>query len=139
MLVRLLICVFNIVASYKIQFIDKVTARTTLKLWHNIHILRREPHDFSHLLGPQKKDVLYVAAISLDEVKAIGSCRRKELTKLQINQIAHAPDESEAACYLMREMSQGEDFVDFDQMRKQSRWFYEALYLCDSSEDTSVT
>jgi hypothetical protein len=128
----LLLLLFNVANNYKIQFVDKVTARTTVKLWYNIHILKREAHDFSALLGPQKNDILYIGAIRFDEVRAIASCRRTNFTKIQGVQIAHAPDDCEAVCHLLRELSRSEDFVDYVQIRKQTRWFYEALYLSES-------
>jgi hypothetical protein len=136
MFLKLFFICLQVASGYKIQFLDKISARTTVRLWHDLYVEKKKSHDFLDLLRPQKEQVLYIGAIRLDEIKAIASCRRQNLTQLQLIHIAHAPEEEEAAILLMKQLCKSRDFVDFKSIRKQTRWFYEALYLNESDEST---
>ena len=119
--------VFFLVFSWQFQHIDKVSARTTIRLWHEMHILRKIPHDFISLFEPNIEG-LYVAAVRHGEIKSIALCSSIDTRILTICNIAHAPEEFYAACKLIELANTRGIKSDWNKLKSQPRWFCEQIY-----------
>ena len=62
---------FTSLPTYIIQNIDTVTAKTTIRLWHEIHVCKKITHDFTNLLSTEVNGY-YIAAVRYNEIRAIA-------------------------------------------------------------------
>ena len=74
-----------------VMSIDAITARTTLRLWHDLNTEKRISHDFQDVFDPSTKSVIFLAGVVNDEIKAIAQCTRAESRHAKIRRVAHAP------------------------------------------------
>jgi hypothetical protein len=116
--------------AYRLVFVDKITAITTIRLWHELHVEKKIAHDFEHLLRPPQDDV-FVGVSRFDELRAVGICQQTtNLSSLRLSQVAHAPNQMDAVCFLLQELtSTPQHAVNWKKIKTQQRWYYEALYL----------
>ena len=116
------------VFAYTLYKIDKITAKTTIRLWHELHVAQNIAHDFSNLLAPVGEHDIYVAIINLDEIRGIAKCEECNCI-FEITQIAHPPDDFFAVSKLFSMIEN----VNLEKISNQKRWYYEALYSSNSS------
>lgn len=84
---------------YQLKKINTVTAKTTIRLWHELHVEKKVTHDFLPLLAP-RKDHLYFAAVRYDEIRAIAQCKKKK-NNILVQKIAYPPAQNDAIHYLL--------------------------------------
>lgn len=128
-------------AAFALVPVEALTARTTLRLWHDLYVARATAHDFEHLFTPVQDGQHFVAAVLNDEVCALARCdaagpspaagcgfvplpRRAVAAPRRLLGVAHAPECSEAASALVRLLAEGdEDVRAHPQLRtRQPRW-----------------
>lgn len=124
----LLLIMLNI--AWNLHVIDRMCAKTTIRLWHDLYVEKQIAHDFADLLAPEK-EALYIGVTRHDEVRAIASCRRKNVKTVEIHAIAHAPVQPEAAVALIHLMHESNLQPNWDAMKSQPRWFCEELFLLE--------
>lgn len=116
----------------RIQRIDKVTATTTIRLWHELHVSKFAAHDFVDLIAPDTaSDIFYMGAIRHNEIRAISKCK-KERNCWKISKIAHAPDQVDASIELLRILHAKNYKIDWQTIKFQPRCFYESLFIKES-------
>jgi hypothetical protein len=123
----MLLTFFPIILCWKLIHIDKITAKTTIRLWHELHISMSLTHDFSEMLSPDGS-ACYFAAIRHDDIRAIAKCRRHKLHSINIECIANAPQQLDASIELLKMMNKLDAISDFDKICSQPRWYFEELY-----------
>ena len=110
------------------KLLDTHCAITTIRLWHELHVAKKIPHDFQDLLDVKDKNSIFIGAIRNNEVRAIAQCRRHNLAMLKVKKIAHAPEQPNAASILLIKL-QNETVPDWNTIKSQPRWYYEELFL----------
>lgn len=85
--------ILALVVPLTVRGLDSVTSRTAIRLWHDIHLERKTPHDFQMLLQPSLyRHNTYVGGVVNGEVRTIAICERNDSSgKLQLCGIACAP------------------------------------------------
>ena len=116
---------------YKIQNIDIVTAKTTIRLWHEIHVCKKTSHDFLSLVSPEVNGY-YVAAVKYNEIRAIANCKHIE-EHTYLRNIAHAPDQPDAAVALIESLNQIKVRPYWHTLKNQKIWYFEELYNLDEN------
>ena len=101
---------------------DSVTFRTTIRLWHELHVASHAAYDFSHVFTPCKTDNVFVGVVVNDEIRAIARCR-EEGSYVFIEGIAHGMGSDEACSHLVRLLA-NEESVRVDKLLSmhQPRW-----------------
>ena len=112
---------------YDLLQIDKVTAKTTIRLWHELHVEKKIAHDFLDLLAPSNNH-LYFAAVRYDEIRGIARCVSKdEIITLQ--KFAYPPEEYHAIHSLLLLLKDDSFAVDWKFLQSQPRWYYDRLFI----------
>lgn len=121
------------VASWQLKHIDIITAKTTIRLWHELHCSKKESHDFAQLISPEKKQSqFYIASINHDEIRAIGLCERENLYDVYLTGIAYPPDNLDSSTKLIRMMNDNTNTsINYVKLKTQTRLYCEALLLCN--------
>lgn len=122
-------------SAWRIHRVDPVTAKTVLRLWHELYTERQTAHDFVDLLAPSSCGV-FVAASRHDEIRAIAKCEHVG-DDLHVQRVAHMIDQPNAVACLLEALGSDGAHFDHDLLRRhQPRWFLEALLV--SAEVTHV-
>lgn len=118
------------VVGWNLQTIDAVTARTTIRLWHELHVQHKVPHDFASLLAPETDsvDTRYWAAVRHQEIRSIIKCTAT-VDALEPSLLAHAPHQTNAGTALILLLREEHTHVRWSRMKDQPRWFLEGLAL----------
>lgn len=115
------------ISAWSLKHIDLVTAKTTVRLWHELHVSQKKEHDFQALVSPHN-DGIYFAAIRHDEIKSIAFCKRADLTSLQVTMIAHPPEHLNAPVHLLT-LLRDNKIVSSNNLRvSQPKWYYESMF-----------
>ena len=110
--------------------LDTSTAKTTIRLWHELYVARNIPHDFVDMLAPKRVTRgMYWGALRYDEIRAIAYCERRDHTTLRIMRIAHAPQQTDAPPALLRLLNDECIKPDWTTLRTQPRWFLEETFV----------
>jgi hypothetical protein len=135
MLMTQLSCVIlgfgNIV--YDLVQIDRLTAKTTIRLWHELHVEKKVAHDFLDLLAPCN-DHMYFAAVRYDEIRGIARCVFKNEI-LTVQKFAYPPEEHYAIHSLLLLLNDDSVAVDWKVLQSQPRWYYEKLFMDANTAD----
>lgn len=119
-----------LILTYNIQKIDIITAKTTIRLWHELHVSKLIQHDFLQMISPETNGY-YIGAIKYSEVRAIAHCFEKKNTQT-VKQIAYAPDQLDAAIELLHYFNETGHFeFDWNYLQNQRILYYEGLYIND--------
>ena len=121
---------FYFLYAWNLNHLDLVTAKTTIRLWHELHVVQKKEHDFQSLISPQKEG-FYIAAVRHDEIRSIAHCKRKDLTSIYVNVIAHPPDHLNAPVELLTLLRKNNIFVNKEIKNIQPRWYCESMYYTD--------
>tara|TARA_B100001989_G_C24541977_1_gene468168 strand:+ start:1021 stop:1410 length:390 start_codon:yes stop_codon:yes gene_type:complete len=113
--------------SWNLNYIDLVTAKTTIRLWHELHVVQKKEHDFQSLISPQK-DGFYVAAVRHDEIRSIALCKRNDLSTIYVKMIAHPPDQLNGPVELLSLLRKNNLVLSKEIKNFQPRWYYENMY-----------
>ena len=115
-----------ILHPWKLQIIEPYCAKTTIRLWHELHVEKKISHDFVSMVSPSINKDVYFAAILYNDIRAIAECERSSPNCLQIKNIAHAPNQLDACQILVYLMSSDNIYM---LNKNQPRWYLESLYL----------
>lgn len=116
-----------LVASWSLQFLDRTCAKTTIRLWHELHVEKKIPHDFVSMVSPEQKG-FYLGAVKHEEIRAIALCERTGLCTIHIESIANAPQQHDAPHELMKMLRTMNTYSNLKKLRSQPRWYYEDLF-----------
>lgn len=83
--------IFLNVCMWSNHFLNGMTARTTLRLWHELYTSRGTTHDFTHLLAPNVGSC-FVAAERHHIIHAIVVCDRTPFNDLRVLGVAFHPN-----------------------------------------------
>ena len=120
-----------ILYTWNLNHVDLVTAKTTIRLWHELHVVQKKEHDFQSLISPHK-DGFYVAAVRHDEIRSIALCKREDLTTIYVNMIAYPPDHLNGPVELLKLLRRNNIVISKKVKNIQPRWYYESMYYTDS-------
>tara|TARA_A100001015_G_C14775487_1_gene627042 strand:+ start:42 stop:422 length:381 start_codon:yes stop_codon:yes gene_type:complete len=125
MLTILILCL-----NYSVKIIEPYSAKTTIRLWHELHREKKLSHDFSEMISPCI-DYTYFALIRCNEIRSISECERNTLGIIHIKCMAHAPNSSHESALLLKDL-----FGKNIKIKKncQIKWQLENMYLENSSE-----
>lgn len=126
-----LILYFLSLPAYKIQTIDTVTTKTTIRLWHEIHVCKKTSHDFTSLLSPEVNGY-YIAAIKYNEIRAIANCKIVD-EQTFLRSIAHAPAQPDAGIALLKRLKEIKVEPYWNTLKNQKIWYLEELFTLDDS------
>ena len=72
-------CIFYIVAaSWQVSRMNAITARTTVRLWHELYVARGKVHEFSPLLSPALGNT-FIGSVKYNEISAIAVCNKNSV------------------------------------------------------------
>ena len=112
------------VSFFTIRPVGLVTARTTLRLWHDLYVEKKLAHDFQDVFTPaQMQSATFVAAVTNEEIKAIAQCEHKGAARLCMRRVAHAPHCESAGNVLIRYVAENSMEIDASAHYMQPRWF----------------
>lgn len=123
--------------GWTLHHIDTTCAKTTIRLWHELHVAKKIAHDFQDMVHPLPNS-LYLGVVRNDEIRAIAQCRRRHLNSISVSKIAHAPEQLDAVVMLLNLLNERNTLPDWQTMRRQPRWYYEELYLLLDSNNSSL-
>lgn len=108
--------------------IDQITARTTIRLWHELHVERKIAHDFQDICHPipsptPDQKLVYLGAIVNFEIKAIVQCTGDASDTICVRRVAHAPHHEVVADCLVRNVANENTMLDSTMKTHQARWF----------------
>ena len=118
--------------GWKIKMLEPSSAKTIIRLWHELHVEKHIAHDFTNMLSPKlDKKEFYIAASRHGDIKAIAHCTRQNCTNASVKQIAHSPNQLDGPVILL-EMTEHKYHkiyysVDYNVLKSQNRWYLEAL------------
>lgn len=128
--------------------IDTLTARTTLRLWHDLHVEKKLAHDFQGVFDPRQDECIYLAGVMSDEIKAIAQCQiGKDYVydtseslddyahMLAVRSIAYAPQCDPIADAFVKLLAQKSVSVDVAIRSKQPRWYIAYAFYTEPSTD----
>ena len=118
---------FYLLYTWNLKYVDIVTARTTVRLWHELHVAQKKDHDFQSLLSPNK-DGFFIAAVRHDEIRSIAFCKRENLTSVYVNVIAHPPDHLNSPVELLILLRNNKIELSKEVRIIQPRWYYENMF-----------
>ena len=124
--------------GWTLDHISPLCAKTTIRLWHELHVVKKIPHDFQEMVYPQRNS-LYLGVVKNDEIRAIAQCRRKTLNSISVSRIAHAPEQLDAVVALINLLNECRALPDWQIIKRQHRWYYEELYLLPEESDNTVS
>jgi len=114
--------------TWNLKHIDLVTAKTTIRLWHELHVVQKKEHDFSQSLASPHKKGFYIAAVCHDEIRSIALCERNDLTSVHAKIIAHPPDHFNAPVELLTLLREHNIVLSEEIQSTQPRWYYENMF-----------
>ncbi len=125
--------------AWEMHHVNGLCAKTTIRLWHELHVAQNIPHDFTQVLSPRQRDC-YIAISRHEDIRAIAICNRPGPSDLRIATIAHHPYAQDAVAALIKLLLANETSTDWKDIRAQPRWFFETLYITRAPEsDGGVT
>ena len=115
--------------AHVVVLVDGVAARTAIGLWHELHVARAEPHDFSGALAPEAAGAFYVAACRGGRMRAVAVCDHEDdaRTRVRVGVVAHHPEDAAAAASLVRQLRARAPAGPAWPLRDQPRLFLEDL------------
>lgn len=116
----------RIVPGCRLVHLDRLTSRTTIHLWHELHVGQNKAHDFEHVLKPCA-DSCYLGVEQEDMIHAIALCQRINLQVINVIGIAHHPQSAHMVAPLIT-LSRFAG-MNWSYTKKQQRVFYEAAYI----------
>ena len=123
--------------GWTLHHISPINAKTTIRLWHELHVEKKIPHDFQDMVYPLGNS-LYLGVVKNDEIRAIAQCRRKNLNSISVSRIAHAPEQLDAVIALINLLHECRALPDWQIIQRQHRWYYEELYLLSEETDKTI-
>lgn len=110
--------------AWNLRRVDPLTARTTLRLWHELHVAKSITHDFEDLLAP-RGDEFYMAAVRHDEIRALAQCLGEDAVRVRA--LAHPPEQLEGPRVLLDLLRDSNATLEWASLKKQPRWYYEEV------------
>lgn len=88
--------------AWSLSTLDATTARTTIRLWHELYTARGIPHDFVSLIAPDTNSK-FVGAVRYNEICAIAVCDppRDDVAPALVRGVARHPDQPHAIHHLV--------------------------------------
>lgn len=119
--------------SWKLVHLDHTSAKTTIRLWHELHKANNVAHDFSDLLSPNMRDHSFMASVMHDEIRAICQLGRDNLADSRMKRIAHPPNGEHGGHVLVILVAQAGVAVDWKSMKMQPRWMITCSYYIEKN------
>jgi len=113
--------------GWTLRHIDNVCAKTTIRMWHELHVAKKIPHDFQDMIYPSQNS-LFMGVVKNKEIRAIAQCRRIK-NSMNVSKIAHAPEQLDAGVMLLNLLNERNTLPEWQIIKKQHFWYYEELYL----------
>ena len=60
--------------TFRLERVDTITVRTTMRLWHDLHVASGTAYDFEHMFAPAQTQHEFMACVLNDEVHALARC-----------------------------------------------------------------
>ena len=134
--------------TFRLVRVDTITVRTTMRLWHDMHVASGTAYDFEHMFAPAQTHHEFMACVLNDEVHALARCdvvypkayvapipmvrRRQSSVERRIDGVAHAPHGIEAADTLIRMLAM-DGMLPHPLLRdRQPRWSVAMLFYVPS-------
>lgn len=131
----LLLCVlFNVAIPWKLSPLESSTAKTTIRLWHELHAAKYTPHDFLSMLTPETH-ASYIGIIHLDEIRAIAACDSPSIDHICVVGVAYHPDQLHAVAILVKMMCECNIKTEWKAIKLQQRVFFEMLFLLEMNSN----
>jgi hypothetical protein len=109
--------------------LDKISTRTTIRLWHELYVEKKMAHDFQDLLRPNTlNDNFFVGAVIHDEIRAIAKCKRDDMTSNSIEKIAYAPEYDAIGDVFIQELVKNKYQIMKSMPKEQPRWYIAHMY-----------
>lgn len=86
------------ILTWNLQTLDSCSAKSIIRLWHDLHTVRGSEHTFIDMTSPQSYDT-YFAIVRHGEIRAVAACQRS--SELQLQRIAYPYDCQKSPVYLM--------------------------------------
>ena len=119
----------GVATAWNLVHLERYTAVTTIRLWHELHVARNVPHDFISLLSSEDK-TFFVGIVRHEELRAIARCTHDNAgCTRSVTGVATSPNHMHAGTVLLSKLSEKPYNIDWKAMREQPRWFYETLYI----------
>lgn len=116
-----------LIPSWNLHTLDPCSAKTIVRLWHDLHEVHQREHNFMDMTSPKSYDA-YFAIVRHEEIKAIAACKRS--SKLQIHRVAYRHDSVDASIYLMSHLKAANICSCTDSFKKtQSKLYLEWLVV----------
>lgn len=106
--------------AIQLSKLDYITTRTTMRLWHSLHVAEQKEHEFEFLFAPSHPDCFHIGAIVNGEVHAIARCRHAshDLSGSSLVGVAHAPHQDGFACEMVRLLAENCSVVSSDSLAR---------------------
>ena len=118
-----------------INIVDKTSAYTTLRLWHELYISKNIAHDFQQMLSPPNDNDKYYGLIQHNQYRAIALCRSNEET---IQSLAYAPEEKDSACCLLHMLFDVGIVFDIKSNKHQPLWILETQLMISGTKSKTT-
>ena len=118
--------------AWKVLHIEHYCAKTTVRLWHELHVARLLAHDFQSMIHPTNG--FFMGFVENDEIQAIAQCNIEGIYRMKVDAIAHAPNQIHSAVKFVNILSTTNIAVNYKHIRMQPRIYCESLYHLNISE-----
>ena len=122
------------IARPHVRLVDRVTAYTTLSLWHELYVSRGEAHDFADAFAPaldgQAEHQHFIAAVHMNRIRALARLERQGLYRSGFNLLAHGPGDDELCEQFIAELVKSDHPPMLSALRdRQLRWYLACLFV----------
>tara|TARA_B100000482_G_C12424549_1_gene226478 strand:- start:33 stop:407 length:375 start_codon:yes stop_codon:yes gene_type:complete len=117
-----MIWIVNLLLTFNVVQIDYITTRTIVRLWHDSYSHTDIKNNNNNLFLPRKQ-LIYLAVVNADEIKAIAACKRNTISSLTFSMISNAPNNDEICNFLIKELIKNHVRPDYETLKRQPRWY----------------
>lgn len=116
---------------FVVHTLEPYVAKTTIRLWHDLHVATRSPHEFQSMLAPSTDD--FLGLVVHDELRSIVRCHTSDDGRQSIQAVAYAPGHMAVGVELIDALASKNITVDLSSLR-HTVWYYEGLIrICDDA------
>jgi len=128
-------CSVLAINAWVLRPVSFITAKTTVRLWQELHVATRTAHSFSELLAPtQKTGDFFLGAVNHQEIRALVLCHRESISSVSLVKVANPPDHLNSPIQLLRLLQDTHVNIDYNLLKSQPIWYFEALYMYTERE-----
>ena len=124
------ILLFHNIIAWRLIILNDVTATTTIRLWHEMHCIKKISHDFTDMLSPERrKNSMHMAVVNHEEIRAIGLYEETTDAHKVLLRIAYPPQNFDGPLHLIKLSVDSDILINYDKLKSQPMWFCEAVWL----------